>query len=56
MMASDNVKIYVAPCPRTAQVLRRDLEKIHPEGDFDVLLYGSSEHVCRDCHDENPVI
>lgn len=38
-------KVHVAACPRTAQALRKELEELHPNGDFDLYIHRSPEHV-----------
>jgi hypothetical protein len=44
-VAPNGRKCHVAACPRTAQTLRKELEDLHPNGDFDLYIHGSPEHV-----------
>jgi hypothetical protein len=44
-VAPDGRRCHVASCPRTAHTLRKELEGLHPDGNFDCFVHGSPEHV-----------
>ena len=41
----DGRKCHIAPCPREAERMRKRLEALYPEGDFELYIHGSAEHV-----------